>query len=72
MRAIREGKWKAVWVAQPRGKDEWELFNVETDPAEIHDLAESQPGVLARLVQHWEQYYAETGMVQPPVVDRKM
>ncbi|KAJ6071762.1 hypothetical protein N7499_009776 [Penicillium canescens] len=72
MRAIREGKWKAVWIAQPRGKDEWELFNVETDPAEIHDLAQSEPGVLARLVQHWEQYYAETGMVQTPVVDRKM
>jgi arylsulfatase len=32
----------------------------------LNDLAESKQDVLCRLIQHWEQYYAETGMVQTP------
>lgn len=65
-RAIREGKWKAVWIAKPRGNDEWELFDVESDPSELNDVSKSRLDVLDRLIQHWEQYYAETGMVQTP------
>lgn len=66
-RAIREGIWKAVWINKPRGKDDWELYNMEKDPAELHDLSEKEPDILARLVDHWEIYYAETGMIQTPV-----
>ncbi|CAG8366365.1 unnamed protein product [Penicillium salamii] len=65
-RAIREGKWKAVWIAKPRGNDEWELFDVESDPSELNDVSKSKLDVLDRLIQHWEQYFAETGMVQTP------
>lgn len=65
-RAIREGPWKAVWIASPRGKDDWELYNVEEDPAELHDLSHTETEVMQRLVDHWEVYFAETGMVQPP------
>ncbi|KAH6898038.1 alkaline-phosphatase-like protein [Thelonectria olida] len=56
-RAIREGKYKAVWIGNPRGKDDWEL----------HDLSEIETEVVKRLVDHWEKYYAETGMTQTPV-----
>jgi arylsulfatase A-like enzyme len=66
-RAIREGRCEAVWINKPRGKDDWELYDVMKDPAELHDLAESEPEVLMRLVDHWEVYYAETGMIQNPV-----
>lgn len=66
-RAIREGKWKAVWINKPRVKDDWELYNVEVDPSELDDLCEKEPGVLNRLIDHWEVYYAETGMIQTPV-----
>ncbi|OAP54928.1 hypothetical protein AYL99_10628 [Fonsecaea erecta] len=65
-RAIREGTWKAVWINKPRGKDDWELYNIAEDPAELHDLSESEPEVLKRLVDHWEVYFAETGMIQTP------
>lgn len=65
-RAIREGPWKAVWLNKPRGKDDWELYNINDDPAEMHDLSETEPQVLARLIEHWERYFAETGMVQTP------
>ncbi|KAH6662288.1 alkaline-phosphatase-like protein [Halenospora varia] len=66
-RAIREGKWKAVWMTKPRGKGDWELYKVEEDPGELHDHAEEQPELLQRLVFHWEQYYAETGMIPTPM-----
>ena len=65
-RAIREGYWKAVWIPKPHGKDDWELYDVRKDPAEMHDLSESQTEMLKRLIEHWETYYAETGMVQLP------
>lgn len=66
-RAIREGKWKAIWMNAPRGKDDWELYDVEADPGELHDRSGAEPEVVERLVKHWEQYFAETGMIQTPV-----
>lgn len=66
-RAIREGQWKAVWLDKPRGTGDWQLFNVEKDPAELHDLSDSNTEIMERLVKHWEVYFAETGMVQTPM-----
>ncbi|KAF5525332.1 putative sulfatase [Colletotrichum aenigma] len=66
LRAIREGKRKAVWLNKPRGKDDWELYDVEKDPAEMNDVSDKEPEVMRRLVNHWERYYAETGMTQTP------
>ncbi|OTA68011.1 arylsulfatase [Hypoxylon sp. EC38] len=67
LRAIRQGKWKAIYMTPPRGRDTWELYDMNADPGEIHDLAEKEPEVLARLVQHWNVYYSETGMFDPDV-----
>ncbi len=66
-RAIREGKWKAVWLPMPRGSEEWELYNVQADPGELHDKAKEEPDILNRLIDHWEQYFAETGMMDVPL-----
>jgi arylsulfatase len=65
LRAIRKGPWKAVYMTAPRGKDKWELYHVENDPGELHDLAETEMDLLEQLVKHWETYYAETGMFDP-------
>lgn len=59
------GPWKALYMTAPRGKDRWELYNVAQDPGELHDLAETEPEILQRLIRHWEVYYAETGMFDP-------
>ena len=42
------------------------LYDIKSDPFELKDVAQSKQDVLSRLIQHWEQYYAETGMVQTP------
>jgi arylsulfatase A-like enzyme len=65
-RAIRQGKWKAMWIPKPKGKDDWELYDVEKDPGEIHDLADVEIEVMRQLISHWEVYYAETGMIETP------
>ena len=65
-RAIYHDGWKAVtfkpigplyddglnWNA-PFSDDRWELYHVAEDPTEIHDLAETEPGRLADMVERW-------------------
>ncbi|KAJ4126225.1 hypothetical protein NW765_002008 [Fusarium oxysporum] len=65
LRAIREGRWKALYMTAPRGKDKWELYNLKNDPGELHDLADNNPDIMDRLINLWEIYYSETGMFDP-------
>jgi arylsulfatase A-like enzyme len=44
--AIRQGHWRAV---QPAKSENWELYDVATDPSESQDLAAANPAILARL-----------------------
>lgn len=76
-RAVRQGRWKALYMTPPRGKDEWELYDLEADPGEVHDSAKDEPEVLAGLIQHWNVYCKETGLydpgiVYPAVLDKKI
>lgn len=68
LRAIRKGRWKAVYMTPPRGRDAWELYDIDSDPAEINDMADREPDVLNEMIQHWNVYYSETGMFDPEVV----
>lgn len=65
-KAIRKAHWKALFVPEPAGSAEWELYNLITDPGETHNIAEDKPDVLKALIEHWARYEAETGMVLPP------
>ncbi|KAJ5175772.1 uncharacterized protein N7482_001649 [Penicillium canariense] len=64
LRAIRRGDFKAVWLPEPRGKGEWELYNVTKDPGELEDLAATHTKELEDLMVEWEKYFAETGMIE--------
>lgn len=67
--AIRKGSWKAVylpsWRGEPsaRGRDRWELFDLDQDPGEVHDVSEQHPEVLKELLKLWDQYVVETSVV---------
>ena len=55
-RAIYSDGWKAVTLHRagtPFEDDQWHLYHVENDFAEIHDLALEQPGKLAELKEIW-------------------
>lgn len=62
--AIRKGKYKALYISAPQGPDKWQLFDIKSDPGEIHDLSESLPDKLEELLNHWTDYVAETGLVE--------
>jgi len=48
--AVRQGNWKAL---KP-GKQAWQLYNLDTDAGEEHDLAGQHPEILRPLIAHAE------------------
>jgi arylsulfatase len=57
-RGIVADGWKAVTVHNPRQRldeDRWELYHLDEDFAELHDLADTHPDVLSSLVERWWQ-----------------
>ena len=63
-RAIWHEGWKAV-TTHPTiagwgnfNDDEWELYHVDVDRAELNDLAEEQPDKLREMVNIW---FSEAG-----------
>ena len=63
MKAYFAGDWKVLWMPQPFGKGDWELFNIKEDPAELRDLSAENPQKLEELVGQWEQYKEENGVL---------
>jgi arylsulfatase len=66
-RAVRQGDWKALYLPAPYGPGSWQLYDLATDPGEIHDLAASQPDKLAELLALWDRYVEENGVLLEPV-----
>lgn len=69
---VRQGDWKAVLVPAVARMlfpdlpiNRWHLYNVADDPGETHDLASTEPQKLRALVEHWERYASEVGVVLP-------
>lgn len=60
---MRQGNFKAVAIPAPYGDGEWRLFDVKNDPGETTDLATEMPDLLALLIQAWESYADEVGVV---------
>ena len=59
-RAVRDGKWKLV-AKGVRGA--WELYDMEQDRTEMHNLAAKEPGITSRMIAQYEQWAKERGVV---------
>ena len=58
-RAVRDGKWKLVAKAdQP-----WELYDMERDRTEMHDLAAKDPGKAKELAAKWDAWAARSDVL---------
>jgi len=61
---LRKGDYKAVQVPAPYGPNEWQLFNISTDPGETNNLAKEYPEKLEDLENAWNTYAKEVGVVR--------
>jgi arylsulfatase A-like enzyme len=73
-RSVRRGQYKLVWE-QPPGNTwwgypipdtwyRWQLFDLEDDPGETHDISEMHPELVQELVAVWDEYAEENGVVR--------
>jgi arylsulfatase len=63
MKAYFVGDWKILRMPKPYGTGEWQLYNLEQDPAEMNDLSKQYPDKLKDMVALWEQYKKENGVL---------
>lgn len=60
--AARQGKWKIVRLAD----GPWELYDIERDRAEEHDLAGAYPEIVRELVANWDAWAEGVGVIPWP------
>ena len=62
--AVRHGKWKLVWdtAAKPV---KWELYDLEADRTELHDIAEANPEQVKELTEAYTKWAKATGRKLP-------
>ena len=65
MDAYRKGNWKVLRLPVPYGSGNWQLYNLATDPGEIHDLSSKYPLRSQALADAWEIYAEANGIIQP-------
>jgi arylsulfatase len=51
-KAVRDGQWKLV----QKWRGPWELYDMETDRTELHNLAALKPDITARLETAWKAW----------------
>jgi arylsulfatase len=62
--AIRDSRWKIIRPSQQ--SPAWQLYDLQNDPAEAHDLASQHPDTVARLAADYEQWWDS---IQPSLVN---
>ena len=56
MKAYVKGKWKILRLPVPFGTGEWQLYDLEKDPAEINDLSKTYSDKREELMKDWQEY----------------
>jgi arylsulfatase len=65
MRAVRKGDFKLLWLTEPYGPDDWQLYNLAEDPGETVDLSGQMPKLRNEMIEIWNRYSQETGVILP-------
>jgi arylsulfatase/uncharacterized sulfatase len=64
--AVFKGDYKLVRNLDFYGDGVWRLHNVVRDPGEVRDLSAEQPERVARMLQDYESYAADVGVLPMP------
>ena len=59
-RGMREGPWKLV----THRRSSWELYNIDDDGTEMHDLAKQHPKIVERMSARWYEWAAKTNRLK--------
>ena len=58
-RAVRDGKWKLAWDSKIK---QWELYDMEADRTEMHDLAKTESVKAKQMATAWKSWADRTGV----------
>lgn len=53
-------------LSPPLGDGVWQLFNLDVDPSETHDVAATEPDIVRELEASWDAYVANHGVILLP------
>jgi arylsulfatase len=56
MKAFIKGSWKLLRLPQPFGPGQWQLYDIDKDPAEMNDLSDQYPDIKKQLIEQWNDY----------------
>ena len=62
-RSIRRGNWKIVYVSKPNGSGAWELYDLQSDRSERHDLSKAHPKIFDELMAWWKKYETQMQII---------
>ncbi|KCZ96930.1 arylsulfatase [Hyphomonas polymorpha PS728] len=65
-RAIVQGDYKLLYLPEPLGSGDWALYDLSSDPLEQADLSRALPEKRAQMLEFWEAYERDTGIVPSP------
>jgi len=65
-RAVRQGRWKLV----SKYPGVWELYDIDADRTEMHDVASGNPETVQRLKTLWDEWAQRCGVQPWPVKKR--
>ena len=61
-RALIKGNYKLVLTWPPEGTGRWELYDIQSDPAEAEDISLDYPDLTKELINDWIIYANENGV----------
>ncbi|NKB99958.1 MAG: sulfatase-like hydrolase/transferase [Pseudomonadales bacterium] len=64
-RLARRGDWKILLQEPPLGTGDWQLYNLAQDVGEQEDLSEEFPEIRTELIEAWQSYADEVGVILP-------
>lgn len=67
-RAMRKGQYKIVMLASDPN---WQLYDLDNDRAESHDLAASKPALLKSLAEEYDAWAKRCGVIPWPEIQKK-
>jgi arylsulfatase len=63
---IRKGDWKITNITSPFLEENFKLYNLSQDLAELNDLKESEPEKYKELLKEWRKFSNEVRVQTPP------